>query len=120
MNLAHELEERGFIQQFSSDSLGEIVDGERRTIFQGIDPSADSAHVGNLTVWMLLRHLGKAGHKIIFLIGGGTGMIGDPKPDKERQLEDEACVKENVVKIKKQAENFLPISKLSLLITLIG
>lgn len=106
MSLAKELINRGFIQQFSAPTLKEIVDGEKRTIYHGIDPSANSAHVGNMVVWMLLKHLVQAGHKIVFLIGGGTGMIGDPKPDAERQLKDPQLVSENVSSIKKQAEKF--------------
>lgn len=106
MSLSQQLTERGFIHQFSAESLGDIIDGEKRTIYQGIDPTADSAHVGNMVVWLLLKHLATAGHKIVFLVGGGTGMIGDPKPDAERQLKDAAQVAENVAKIKAQAESF--------------
>lgn len=104
MSLAQELINRGFINQFSAATLEEIVDGEKRTIYHGIDPSADSAHAGNFVIWMLLRYLADAGHKIVFLVGGGTGMIGDPKPDSERQLKDASLVNENVIKLKTQAE----------------
>lgn len=106
MSLAQELQERGFIHQVSGPSLKVIIDDEKRTIYHGIDPSADSAHVGNMVIWMLLRHLAQAGHSIVFLVGGGTGMIGDPKPDAERQLKNEQLVQENVAKIKEQAERF--------------
>ncbi|MCA9362576.1 tyrosine--tRNA ligase [Candidatus Kaiserbacteria bacterium] len=106
MSLANELEKRGFIHQISGPSLAEIVDGEQRTIYHGIDPTADSAHAGNMVLWMLLRHLAQAGHKIIFLVGGGTGMIGDPKPDTERELKEPTAVAENVTKLKNQAERF--------------
>jgi len=106
MNLAQELTERGFIHQISAATLTDIIDKEKRTIYHGIDPSADSAHVGNMVVWMLLRHLAQVGHKIVFLVGGGTGMIGDPKPDAERQLKDAQAVAENVTKLKAQAEKF--------------
>ncbi len=106
MSIAKELQERGFVHQISGPSLEAIVDGEKRTIYHGIDPSADSAHAGNFVNWMLLRHLAQAGHKIVFLVGGGTGMIGDPKPDAERQLKEESLVASNVAKLKKQAERF--------------
>ncbi len=106
MNLSEELKQRGFIHQISSSNLADIIDGEKRTIYHGIDPSANSAHVGNMVIWMLLKHLAQAGHKIVFLVGGGTGMIGDPKPDAERQLKDQALVEENVLGIKTQAEKF--------------
>ena len=107
MSLSNELQERGFIHQISSSSLAEIVDGEKRTIYHGIDPSADSAHAGNFVIWMLLKHLANNGHKIIFLIGGGTGMIGDPKPDSERELKDPSLVLSNVEKLKVQAKNLM-------------
>ncbi|MCA9360278.1 tyrosine--tRNA ligase [Candidatus Nomurabacteria bacterium] len=106
MSLSQELLDRGFINQFSTTSLEEIIDGEKRTIYHGIDPTADSAHAGNFVVWMLLRHMAANGHKIIFLIGGATGMIGDPKPEAERQLKSQSEVEENVLKIKTQAEKF--------------
>ena len=104
MSLAHELKQRGFIHQFSAETLEEIVDGPKRIIYHGIDPSADSAHAGNFVNWMLLRHFVAAGHKVIFLVGGGTGMIGDPKPDVERTLSGAADVALRVSKIKAQAE----------------
>lgn len=104
MSLAQELQTRGFIHQISGPSLEAIIDGEPRTIYHGIDPTADSATAGNFVIWMLLRHLAHAGHKIVFLVGGGTGMIGDPKPDAERQLKDLELIASNVAKIKLQAE----------------
>jgi tyrosyl-tRNA synthetase len=78
MKLSEELQARGFIYQFSSDSLEEILDGEKRTVYLGIDPTADSIHVGNLVPYMLLNRLMLAGHKVILLMGGGTALIGDP------------------------------------------
>jgi len=107
MKLSEELQARGFVGQFSAESLSLILDDEKRIVYHGIDPTADSAHVGNFVVWMLLRHLINHGHRVIFLVGGGTGMIGDPKPDKERALSSEAEVKERVEKINKQAEKIL-------------
>lgn len=106
--LSEELTARGFINQFSTQSLAEIIDtDEPRVIYHGIDPSADSAHAGNFVVWMLLRHLAQHGHKIIFLVGGGTGMIGDPKPDVERPLSDPAEVAARVEKLRAQAERLV-------------
>jgi tyrosyl-tRNA synthetase len=107
MNLVEELQWRGFVGQFSADSLAVIINNEKRTVYHGIDPTADSAHVGNFVVWLLLKHLVNDGHKVVFLVGGGTGMIGDPKPDKERTLSSKEDVEKRVNKIKKQAETIL-------------
>lgn len=106
MKLSAELVARGFIHQFTGESLEHILDGEKRTVYHGIDPSADSAHAGNFVNWMLLRHLAQAGHNIVFLVGGGTGMIGDPKPDAERELKSIEAIDENVKKLHAQATNF--------------
>lgn len=107
MKLSEELQNRGFINQFSAETLGEIIDGPKRTIYHGIDPTADSAHAGNFVIWLLLAHLSKHGHKVIFLVGGGTGMIGDPKPDVERTLTSPEIVAERVEKLKIQAQKLL-------------
>jgi len=107
MKLSEELQLRGFIHQHTGETLTEVLDGDKRTIYHGIDPSADSAHVGNMVIWLLLRHLANAGHNIIFLVGGGTGMIGDPKPDSERVLQDVSITDGNVEKIKAQAQRLI-------------
>lgn len=107
MTLSEELQARGFIHQHTGDSLTEVLDGSPRTVYHGIDPSADSAHAGNMVIWLLLRHLAEAGHKIVFLVGGGTGMIGDPKPDAERVLQDISVTDNNVEKIKLQAQRLI-------------
>jgi tyrosyl-tRNA synthetase len=107
MKLSEELQQRGFIHQHTGASLAEVLDGPKRTIYHGIDPSADSAHAGNMVIWLMLRHLANSGHTIIFLVGGGTGMIGDPKPDSERVLQDVSVTDGNVEKIKAQAQRLI-------------
>lgn len=104
MDLIQELTNRGFIHQFTGASLEELFAGGPKTIYHGIDPSADSAHAGNFVNWILLHHLAKAGHKIIFLVGGGTGRIGDPKPDVERTLKTYEEIDQNVAALQAQAE----------------
>jgi tyrosyl-tRNA synthetase len=107
MKLSEELIKRGFVGQITADSLGAIVDEEKRVIYHGIDPTADSAHAGNFVIWMLLRHLMAHGHTVVFLVGGGTGLIGDPKPDTERPLADRDEVAVRVGRLKEQAERLV-------------
>jgi tyrosyl-tRNA synthetase len=94
--LSEVLTERGYVHQMSSATLSELTDGPKRTVYYGIDPTADSLHVGNLLGLLLLRHFLEDGHRIIILTGGGTGMIGDPGgKSEERNLLDEATVAQN-------------------------
>lgn len=113
MSLIHELTERGFIHQTSAD-LADILDGTKRTIYLGVDPTADSIHAGNFLIYMLLKHLAQAGHTIILLAGGGTGRIGDPKPDAERVLIDYEEVNRRVEKLQNQAATLLSIPDLKI------
>lgn len=106
-SLSEELEKRGFIHQTSAASLAEVLDDGPRTIYHGVDPTADSIHAGNFASWMLLRHLKDAGHTVVLLVGGGTGMIGDPKPDVERSLTPPEEVAARVVKLQTQAKQLL-------------
>ncbi len=112
MKLSEELVARGFIHQFSAETLTEILDGEKRTVYHGIDPTADSAHAGNFVNWLFLRHLAQHGHQVIFLVGGGTGMIGDPKPDVERPLTPPDVVAERVEKLTLQAKHLFGDSEI--------
>lgn len=85
MALSEELAWRGFVNQTTFADITDL-DKEPRTFYLGVDPSAPSMHIGNLAAVMLVRHLTAAGHKPIVLVGGATGMIGDPKQDVERDL----------------------------------
>ncbi len=107
MTLSETLTARGFVHQHSAEKLSDITDGEPRTLYLGVDPTADSIHAGNLAGYMLLRHFKDAGHTVILIIGGGTGMIGDPKPDVERPLTPPEVIAERVLKIKAQAQQLL-------------
>lgn len=84
MTLSEELQWRGFANQTTFASVDDI--NTPRTFYLGVDPSAVSMHIGNLAQVVLVRHLIKHGHKAIVLVGGATGMIGDPKEDSEREL----------------------------------
>lgn len=103
MKLSELLRQRGYVHQHSSETLEEITDGEKRTLYLGIDPSADSLHVGNLMGLIVLRRFLEAGHRIVILTGGGTGMIGDPGgKSAERNLLDEATIEHNTNAVAKQ------------------
>ncbi|MFA6397307.1 MAG: tyrosine--tRNA ligase [Candidatus Paceibacterota bacterium] len=106
--LSEELQKRGFIYQFSEEKLEDITDKEKRTLYVGIDPTADSLHVGHLVALLMLRHFQSYGHKIIIIVGGATGMIGDPSgKSKERNLLDNKTLKKNVKGIKAQVKSIL-------------
>jgi tyrosyl-tRNA synthetase len=107
MKLSEELQERGFVHQCTADSVATIVDGAPRVVYHGFDPTADSIQAGNFVQWMLLRHLIDHGHTVVLLVGGGTGMIGDPKPNSERELVPQAEIERRVAKMKAQAQSVL-------------
>lgn len=86
----------------------EQLNKEQTTAYVGIDPTADSLHIGHLCGIMMLRHLQRCGHKPIALIGGATGMIGDPSgKSAERNLLNEETLRHNVAAIRKQLEKFI-------------
>lgn len=85
MTLSEELSWRGFANQTTFADITDL-DKAPRTFYLGVDPSAASMHIGNLAAVMLVKHLVNHGHKAIVLVGGATGMIGDPKEDAEREL----------------------------------
>ncbi len=92
--------------------LEEWISEKPITGYIGFDPTASSLHIGNLATIILLMHLQKAGHKPVALVGGATGMIGDPSgKSAERNLLDEASIQKNMEAIKKQLEQFLDFSE---------
>lgn len=93
MTLSEELTWRGFANQTTFAAVEDI--NEPRTFYLGVDPSASSMHIGNLAAVMLVKHLVKHGHKAIVLVGGATGMIGDPKEDVERELKPLEEIEQN-------------------------
>ncbi len=104
-SLAEELKARGLIEHFSAEP--EKILAEKRTVYLGVDPTADSIQIGNLAVVLFLKRLGDAGHKLVFLVGGGTGMIGDPKEKGERPMLDEKTVATNTRALKSQLKKVL-------------
>lgn len=105
MTLAEELKARGLVEH-SSAPIEKIL-SVPRTVYVGVDPTADSLHVGHLTWVLLMKRLGDAGNKLIFLVGGGTGQIGDPKETGERPMLDEKTVASNTRTLQKQLKNIL-------------
>jgi tyrosyl-tRNA synthetase len=102
---------RGLVHQATATRVEEALDGEGLTGYIGFDPTAVSLHVGNLLPIMLLTRLQRAGHRPIALVGGGTGMIGDPSgKDEERVLLTEDRLRENAVGLRRQLERFLDFS----------
>jgi tyrosyl-tRNA synthetase len=107
MNIIEELSWRGMIQDIMPGTE-EQLKKEVTTGYIGFDPTATSLHIGSLVPILLLMHLQKAGHKPLALIGGATGMIGDPSgKSEERNLLDENTLEQNVAGIKAQLERFL-------------
>ena len=105
MPLADELKTRGLIELSSAEP--ERIFDMPRTVYVGVDPTADSLHVGHLAWILLMKRLGDAGHKLVFLVGGGTGMIGDPKEKGERPMLDEKAVAANTSALKSQLKAIL-------------
>lgn len=101
MKLSEELKWRGFWNQTTFQDP-EILDGEKRTIYLGADPSADSLHIGHLSVYMMVRRFLNHGHKVVLLVGGGTGMIGDMRDTEERDLLSAQKVAQNTEALKAQ------------------
>ena len=104
MTLAEELAWRGFVNQTTLPDLQDI--NEPRTFYWGVDPSADSMTIGNLAPAMMIRHMMQYGHQAILLVGGATGMIGDPDGKKqERDLKTLDEISQNKTAIAKQYKN---------------
>jgi len=105
MTLAEELKARGLVEH-SSAPLEAILE-KTRTVYLGVDPSADSMQAGNLVIVLLMKRLSDAGHKVVLLVGGGTGMIGDPRESGERVLADTKVVERNKKMIRAQMQEII-------------
>ena len=107
MNFVEELKWRGMLHDVTPGLVEELA-SKSTTGYVGFDPTADSLHIGNLVPVMLLVHLQRAGHRPLALVGGATGMVGDPSgKTAERQLLDPASIAHNLACQKKQLEKFL-------------
>ena len=104
MKLYEELKWRGLIKDVSSPELEKKLNEESLTFYIGTDPTADSMHIGHFSSFLIATRLAKAGHKPVLLIGGATGLIGDPKPSNERPMITKEQVEHNVAALSKQAK----------------
>ena len=107
-HLLADLNQRGLIAQYSGDQELESHLDQPRTLYCGFDPTADSLHIGSLVPLLVLRRFQRAGHKPIVLVGGSTGLIGDPSfKAEERKLNSPAVVASWVEKLKRQTSRFV-------------
>lgn len=104
MNIYEELVWRGLIKDESSPEIKELLNKGGLTFYIGTDPTGDSLHIGHFSSFLISKRLKDAGHNPILLVGGGTGLIGDPKPDAERPMITKEEVDHNFDSLKKQAE----------------
>ena len=109
MHILDELKERGFIAQVTfEDDLYKAMEKEPMTFYLGVDPTADSLHVGHFIPILMSAHLQRAGHRPIILCGGGTAMVGDPSGKTElRQMLTPETIQSNVAAIQKQLSRFI-------------
>ena len=110
-NVYDVLKERGFIKQVTHEGLEQMLANEKVTFYIGFDPTADSLHVGHFVALMAMAHMQRAGHRPIVLLGGGTGMIGDPsgKTDMRKMMTTDT-IDHNVACFRKQIGRFLDFS----------
>ena len=104
MTFFEELKWRGIIKDISSPELEKKLNEGGMKFYIGTDPTADSMHVGHLSTFLISKRLKDAGHHPILLVGGATGMIGDPRPTTERAMISKEQVNANFIAMKKQAE----------------
>ena len=102
MKFYEELKWRGLIKDVAGDDLEDKLNNESLTCYVGADPSADSLHIGQFPTFLIVERLKRAGHKVIVLVGGATGRVGDPRGTKEREKKEVSEVEYNFSKIQKQ------------------
>lgn len=109
MTLFEELKWRGLIKDVSDeDAIKEKLDNEKISFYWGTDPTADSLHIGHYSSLLMAKRLAKRGHHPILLVGGATGLIGDPRPTAEREIISKETVENNLKGIASQVESIIP------------
>ena len=107
MTLWEELNYRGLVKDVAGEDIGKKLDNEKISFYWGTDPTADSLHIGHYSSLVTAKRLAKAGHKPILLVGGATGLIGDPRPTAEREIISYEKLNENKEKLKKQVKKLV-------------
>lgn len=107
MTFYEELKERGVVKDVSSPDLEEKLNNECLTFYIGTDPTADSLHIGHYASFVTAKRLMLHGHKPIVLVGGATGLIGDPRPTAEREIISKETVEKNILGLTKQVSSLL-------------
>ena len=105
MKLYDELVWRGLINDISSPELEKKLNEGGLTFYIGTDPTGDSLHIGHYSSFLVAKRLKEAGHNPILLVGGATGLIGDPKPNAERAMITKEQLEYNYKKLRKQVED---------------
>ena len=104
MTCYEDLKWRGLIQDISDEALIDKLNNGKLTFYIGTDPTADSLHIGHYSSFLISKRLAKYGHRPLLLIGGATGLIGDPKPTAERPMISYEQVENNIKGLTKQAK----------------
>ncbi len=105
MTLFEELKWRGLIKDVAGEDLEKLLNGKPITFYWGTDPTADSLHLGHYSSLVTAKRLAKVGHHPILLVGGATGLIGDPRPTTEREIISKEQLNKNLEGIKKQVSD---------------
>ena len=107
MKLYEDLMYRGLIKDVASEDLQKVLDKQPISFYWGTDPTADSLHIGHYSSLITAKRLAKAGHHPILLVGGATGLIGDPRPTAEREIISRETIDNNIEKLKKQVSSIV-------------
>lgn len=107
MTFFEELQWRGLVKDIAGDDLEDKLNNDKLTFYWGTDPTADSLHLGHYSSLVTAKRLAKAGHHPILLVGGATGLIGDPRPTSEREIISKEAVLSNVESLSKQVRDIV-------------
>ena len=106
MTFFEELKWRGLIKDTAGEDLEKKLNDEKVTFYWGTDPTADSLHIGHYSSLITAKRLAKHGHHPILLVGGATGLIGDPRPTAEREIISKEAVEKNII-LKESYDNYV-------------